>query len=829
MRLIVFLSMCFVAAISSTLRAGPVPVISRTVQTLDQHWDIIRLPALAAKKAAPLMTRGELQKLRCPGPSANWKPVQLPDDYIVCGKFNHRAVAGHGSLPVYPAWYRREILIPASASGKTVWLNFGGVYRDAIVFINGRYVGQHPSGYTAFRYNISNFVRYGRPNQLAVYVDPRWFEGWWYEGGGIYRHVRLIITDKLHVAPWGTFVISNVSGPIHYSDSDGDHADAQLTIETTVDNAHKAGRPFTLVSRIVGPDNKIAATVSQTATLEAGQKKTFTQHTNIRNAALWSLTRCNLYHLETRLEVRGKIVDAKRTTFGIRTLQFDPDHGFFLDSQHVELKGTANHQDFPGVGIGAADNLWYWRIAKLKAMGSNAYRCSHNPLTSAFYRACNHLGMLVMEENRHLGDAWTAKSPRGTPYSSLSDLKTMVLEHRNDPCIIFWSMCNEENQLQGTHEGARIFGAMMQLVHRLDPTRPVTCAMNGGYNKRGFFSVENLLGINYHCGLYAKFHKQVPSKMIFGSEDVNSYSARGVLRSDRKTGRCSEFGFLAPHGFFAGHEPWRSWMPVAEHPFVGGEFIWTGFDYRGEPNPYGWPAVTSQTGTMDLCGFPKPCYYYWRAWWNKHPSVYIFPTWDFPKSMIGKPVLIRCYSNCRQVTLYLNGKKLKSKRMPQYKYLDWTIPYTPGVLAARGYNAGRLAAQDTVRTAGPPAGLRLIDEFPRLRADGESIAPIAVQVVDSRGQVVPGADNRIRFSVRGAGMIAGVANGDPVSHEPNVADYRRAFHGLCMVLVRAGNQAGAITLTAASPGLKPAMLEMTTRPEPTHRPALWPSREKPHR
>ncbi len=816
MRLFYFLSMFLPAAMFSMLGAEAAQGFPRTNQTLDMRWSICRLPALAGKKVVPLLTPAEIKTLQCPGATANWQPVQLPNDYIVGGKFSHRAVAGHGSLPVYPAWYRRQIPIPASARGKTIWLNFGGVYRDAVVFINGRFVGQHPSGYTAFRYNISRFVRYGRSNQLAVYVNPRWFEGWWYEGGGIYRHVRLIMTNKLHVSPWGAFVISKVPGPIHRNDSIGDYADAQLTIKTTVDNAHKIARPFTLISRIVGPDNKIAAVVSDTGYLAAGQKKTFTQHANVRNAALWSLTHCNLYHLETSLEVQGKIVDAKRTTFGIRTLRFDPDHGFFLDGRHVEIKGTANHQDFPGVGIGAPDNLWYWRIAKLKAMGSNAYRCSHNPLASAFYRACNHLGMLVMDENRHLGDAWTAKSPRGTPYADLSDLKTMVLAQRNDPCIIFWSMCNEENQLQGTREGARIFGAMMHMVHRLDPTRPVTCAMNGGYNKRGFFSVENLLGINYHCNLYAKFHKQFPSKMIFGSEDVNCYSARGVLRSDPQTGLCSEFGFFASHGFFAGHEPWRSWLPVAEHPFVGGEFIWTGFDYRGEPNPYGWPAVTSQTGTMDLCGFPKPCYYYWRAWWGKKPSVYVFPAWDFPKSMIGKPVLIRCYSNCRRVTLYLNGKNLGSKHMPKYKYLDWTIPYTPGVLTARGYHAGRVAAQDTLRTAGAPAGLRLIDEFSHLPADGESIAPVAVQVVDSHGQVVPGADNRIRFSVRGAGVIAGVANGDPVSHEPNIADYRRAFHGLCMVLVRAGNRAGAITLTASSPGLKSAMLVMSTRPEPTH-------------
>ncbi len=791
---------------------GSVHGAPRINRVLDTRWKIYTVPKVSGGRILPLLTPSAVKKLQCPASGPKWRAVNLPDDYIVDGKFTHRAVAGHGSLPVYPAWYRRGIHIPASAMGKTVWLNFGGVYRDAVVFVNGQFVGQHPSGYTGFRYNISKFIHYGRRNHLTVYVNPRWFEGWWYEGGGIYRHVRLMITDKLHVAPWGTFVISKVPGSIHYGASDGDYADADLTIQTTVDNEHRTVRQFTLLSRVIGPTGTTLATISTREHLPASRKMTFIQHAAINNAALWSLHHCNLYHLETTLRVNHATVDDKRTTFGIRTLRFDPNQGFFLDGKRVEIKGTANHQDFPGVGIGAPDNLWYWRIAKLKAMGSNAYRCSHNPLATSFYRACDHLGMLVMDENRHLGDAWTAKSPRpGAPgYSNLSDLKAMILQHRNYPCIIFWSMCNEENQLQGTREGAGIFSAMMHAVHHLDPTRPVTSAMNGGYNKKGFFSVENLLGINYHCYLYSSIHRQYPHQMLFGSEDVNCYSARGVLESSRASGLCSEFGFIAHRGFFAGHEPWRSWIPVVEHPFVAGEFIWTGFDYRGEPNPYGWPAVTSQTGCMDLCGFPKPCYYYWRAWWEKKPSVYIFPAWTFPKSMAGQPITVRCYSNCDRVTLFLNGKDLGSKQMPKYRYLDWTIPYTPGVLIARGYNAGQVVTHYTLRTAGPPAGIRLMDQYPNLDADGESDAPIAVEVVDAAGHVVPDAQNKIQFAVSGAGSLAGVANGNPVSHESNIADWRRAFHGLCMVMVRAGDKAGTINVTARSPGLKVAKLELRT-------------------
>jgi len=799
----------------------------RYIRLLDRQWQIDKMAGFHQWQPTAVLTSAELAQLRCPWPEGTWKAAQLPDDYIVAGKFTHRGRkynygnghALHGYLPVYPAWYRRTFSVPASARGKTIWLNFGGVYRDSVVFINGKLVGQHPSGYTGFRYNIGKFLHYGRPNTLAVFVDPRFFEGWWYEGGGIYRHVRLIITDKLHVAPWGTFVISKVPGRIRYGSPTGDHAYAALTIRTTVANAHQTGRQFVLESRIFSPEGKVLATISSSEGLAAGGKKTFIQHATISNAALWSLHHCNLYHLETTIAVQHVAVDAKRTTFGIRTLRFDPNHGFFLDGRHVEIDGTCNHQDFPAVGIGAPDNLWPWRIAKLKAMGSNAYRCSHNPLASAFYRACDKMGMLVMDENRHLGDVYTPKTPMRSPYSNFSDLDWMVLTQRNDPCIIFWSMCNEE-KLQGNPYGAKIFKAMMRAVHKLDPTRPCTCAMNGGYNKTGFFSVEDLLGINYHTNMYPAIHRLMPDKMIFGSEDVNIFSARGVRVTSRKTGLVNDYG-SAPRmwnknrrfNYMGGHRPWTTLIPVMKNPFVAGEFVWTGFNYRGEPNPFGWPDISSNTGDMDLCGFPKAVYYYWRAWWDKKPSVYIFPAWTFPKSMLGKPVLIRCYSNCNRVGLFLDGKSLGIKRMPKYKYLDWTVPYAPGKLTARGYDGdgNQVVARWSYRTAGPAAELQLHDQVPTLSANGESIAPIAVKVVDVHGTMVPDAHSMIRFTISGPGSIAGANNGNPTSHESNVGHQVRAFHGLCMVMVRAADHPGTITLTAKADGLPPATLTFETR------------------
>jgi beta-galactosidase len=793
----------------------------RSIRLLDGHWFIDRMPNFQLWKRTAELDSSQMAQLHCPWPAGVWKPVQLPDDFIIGGKFTYRGRkfsyrdkhALHGYLPVYPAWYRRTFSVPATARGKTIWLNFGGVYRDSVVFINGHLVGQHPSGYTGFRYNIGRFLHYRRPNSLAVFVDPRFFEGWWYEGGGIYRHVRLIITDKLHVAPWGTFVISKVPGKIHYGSSAGDQAYAALTIKTTVDNAHRTGRQFTLLSQIVSPQGMVLATISSSESLAAGGRGTFIQHVSIRHAALWSLKHCNLYHLITRLQVQGRTVDDKRTTFGIRTLRFDPNHGFFLDGRHVEIKGTCNHQDFPAVGIGAPDNLWPWRIAKLKAMGSNAYRTTHNPLPEAFYRTCDHLGMLVMDENRHLGNVYTAKTTMGSPYSNLSDLKWMILAQRNDPCVIMWSMCNEE-PLQGKAYGARIFAAMKALVQRLDPTRPVTCAMSGGYNKNGFFSVEDLLGINYHCSAFPKIHRRFASKMIFGSEDFNCLSARGVLKTQRKAGLCSEFGALLRHqgGWGANHTPWRSWIPVATHSFVAGDFIWTGFDYPGEPNPFGWPDVTSQTGAMDRCGFAKPCYYYWRAWWDiRKPSVYIFPAWNFPHAMIGHAVRIRCYSNCPVVGLTLNGRSLGRQRMVRLKYVDWTVPYEPGTLTVRGFSGNHVIARYSSETSSAPTALKMDNEVSTLTANGESIDPVAVRVLDAHGILAVNASKMVNFSISGPGNIVGVANGDPGCHESNVENHIRAFHGKCLVMIRVDRKPGVIHLTAKAHGLSAASLDIRVR------------------
>ena len=820
--------MLFLAA-AGLMCAQPAP---RSVVSLDKDWQLYPMREFTLWPAAAVLTAHQIGQLKIPAPGKGWQPVQLPDDYIVRGEFSlepnasllaggavcplggreceipngspptgkkgalnrpgRDAYGGHGYLPVYPAWYQRTLSIPASAKDRSVWLDFGGVYRDAVVFVNRQFIDQHASGYTGFRLNITSAVRFGEQNTITVFVDPRWYEGWWYEGGGIYRHVSLIVTNRLQIAPWGTFVEAQV-----------DHAAAHLTIQTTVRNGDPSSRSFSLVSRVMDAAGKVIASTSDPEQLAGRQDATFSQHIGLHDALLWSPEHPSLYTLATTIRAGDTAVDKELTTFGVRTLRFDPNQGFFLNGRRVEIHGMCVHHDFPGVGVAAPDNLWAWRIAKLQALGANAWRCAHNPVSEAFYDAADRMGMLVMDENRHLGDTWFPKATETTPDSGLADVQAMVLQHRNHPSIIMWSICNEEGQGAKPY-GAKMFAAMKDAVKKIDPGRPVTGGINGGYTKEGYISVEDILGMNYHNTEFLKIHAEFPGLMIFGSEDINAKTSRGTLETSRDTALCSQSDCEASEKD-PNPGPWRSWVPVVENPFVAGQFVWTGFDYRGEPNPFSWPAVTSQTGVMDLCGFPKPVYYYWRAVWQEKPSVYVFA---------GQGRSLRSFSNCERVELLLDGKSLGTRDMPRDQFLDWHVPYERGTLTAIGYNPGhnigRAAARYTIHTSGAPAALRLTAELSSLPANGEAVAPVRVEVVDAHGEIAAYSDHFIRFSVFGAGTLAGVANGDPTSHEANNGSARRAFRGLAMVMVRAMDHPGAITVKAQTDGLESASIVIHT-------------------
>ena len=720
-----------------------------------------------------------------------WQKVHLPHDYLVAGTFSSGANANHGSLPATPAWYRKSFSLPASAAGKSVWLDFDGIYRDSVVYLNGKNIGSHQSGYTPFRLDISQAANFGGENLLAVFVDPRQFEGWWYEGGGIYRHVWLNIANPVHVAPWGTFASADLPEP----GPDGVPAPAALHLQTRIANAETATAECEILSRVTDDQGHVVAEISGLTTVPAGGETELAQQTVVDHPRLWSLETPLLYHLQTLVKVNGRTVDTVTTPFGIRTERFDKDQGFFLNGKPVKLQGTCNHQDFAGVGVAVSDSLEYWRVRQLKAMGGNAWRMSHNPPNQELLDACDELGMLVMDENRHLGDTYSDHTGSGTEFSDLGDLRDLILRDRNHPSIIMWSMCNEEG-LEGTPEGAKIFSAMMKVVHQYDTTRPISCAMNGGWFDPGFATVEDLLGVNYYPEVYDRLHQARPTMPMFGSETASTLTTRGEYTDNK------DKVFVTSYNLTEG-----AWRPVAERAYMAGSFAWTGFDYKGEPTPYGWPCINSHFGIMDMCGFPKDNYYYMQSWWRTNPIVHLMPHWNWA-GREGQDIKVVVFSNCERVELFHNGTSLGTQAMPRNGHLEWTVKYAPGNLSATGYNAGVIAASEKIETTGAPASLRLKTDRTTLYADGEDVTPIEVDVLDDQGRIVPTADNLVTFQVTGAGSVAGVGNGNPGDHDPDKAAYRHAFNGKCLVIIGSNEKKGSIHLTATSPGLKSAALSL---------------------
>ncbi len=712
----------------------------------------------------------------------DWRTVHLPHDFIVEGKFDPKADRNHGYLPTTTGWYRNTFDLPASDKGQSLWLDFEGIYRDSLVWLNGHFLGRHASGYTSFHYDITQAANYGGQNVLAVHVDPRHFEGWWYEGGGIYRHVWLNVANPLHVAPWGTFVTAKLAEP----SADGEVGPATLHIETTLVNANASGKAATLVSKALDDGGEVAGTSSIPVRLAAGERLEFRQEIVVRQPRLWSLEMPHLYHLVTTIEEDGQPVDTVQTPFGIRTIRFDANKGFFLNGKHVKIQGTCNHQDFAGLGIAVPDTLEYWRVEKLKEMGANAWRMSHNPPTPSLLDACDRLGMLVMDENRHLGD-----SPE-----NLAEVANMVQRDRNHPSIIMWSMCNEQPQAR-TEAGGRVFAAMRATVLKYDETRPVSCAMNSGWFGNGFTDVEDLMGVNYNTQVYDRFHHEHPNMPMFASETASTTTTRGEYANNRQKAYVTSY-----------HTTDGSWRPVGERPFMAGSFVWTGFDYKGEPTPYNWPSINSHFGIMDICGFPKDNYYYYLSWWKHEPIVHLMPHWNWP-GREGQTIKVIAFSNCPRVELFLNGQSLGAKEVPRYGHLEWNVKYAPGTLEAKGYDAsGAAIATDSDETTGAPASLRLTTSRTTLNADAEDLIPVEVDVLDAQGRIVPTADNLVTFEVSGAGHVAGVGNGDAGDHDPDKASYRHAFNGKCLVIVGAGNETGSIQLTATSAGLQSATLDL---------------------
>ena len=732
---------------------------------------------------------------------SSWREINLPHDWVDELPFNSSADGGHGYKPVGNAsfttnnigWYRHTFTLPANYSGQALWLEFDGVYRNCLVWLNGHILGRNVSGYESFYFDVTQYANPGGTNVLVVRVDASRFEGWFYEGAGLYRHVWLKAVNPVHLAEWGTYVATTALAG----------SNATLTIQTDVTNqSGMATANASLTSTIYDAGSNAVATVTSPLSIPAGQDLVVTQTVTL-TANLWSLQTPYLYNLGTVVSNQNTAADVGNTPFGVRTVSFDPNNGVFINGQHVEVQGMCNHQDHAGVGSALPDRLQYYRIERLKEMGVNGYRTSHNEPTAELLNACDQLGMLVLDENRRLG----------TNAEPLGELSRQIRRDRNHPSVFAWSLCNEEN-LQGTTTGASIIQVMQNLAHQMDPTRLCTAAMSGGWGA-GFSTVLDVQGFNYNLGGMDGFHSSFPSLPCIGTETASTVTTRGIYTNDTTASYCAAYDLQnSSVGWGESAETW--WPYYDARPYSSGGFCWTGFDYRGEPTPYGWPCINSDFGIMDTCGFAKDNFYYYQANWTFQPMLHLLPHWNWTTP--GQPINIWAYGTCQAVELFVNGVSQGRQNLNLQGHVEWdNVPYAPGTIQAIGYSQGVPVLTNTVATTGAPAAIALWPDRSTILADGRDVSVVTVAVLDSQGRVVPIASNLISFTISGGGIILGVGNGNPTSHDADKASQRTAFNGLAEVIIQSTNQPGSITLTATGSGListNITITEATTLPPP---------------
>jgi len=732
-----------------------------------------------------------------------WRPLDLPHDWAVDLPFVHDDAGSgdsqsrsHGYKPLgrrYPeasvGWYRREFDIPANDRGRRIWIEFDGAFRDVLVFVNGCYIGNNENGYVPFRFDLTDFLTYGAKNYIVVRVDARYGDGWFYEGAGIYRHVWLSKMDALHLGRWESTIRSTISG-----DS------ATLSLETIVENENIHAEQAQVSWRILDAGGKqVASAQAPIQKIDADSSARFSTSAHLSSPTLWSIEEPHLYTAIVSVSAKGTVRDAERVSFGVRSVQFDAQKGFFLNGRSLKIQGTCNHQDHAGVGVALPDRLQYFRLEVLQQMGCNAVRTSHNMPTPEWVEACDRMGVMLMCETRQ-----ASSNPSG-----IAQLEAMIKRYRNAPSVILWSIGNEENELQGpmAEQGASIAATMVRKCHELDPTRVVSAAVNAD-NRKGISDAVDVVGFNYHLEFPDAFHKDNPTRPILGSETSSAVSTRGEYTTDRQRNVVDAY-----HGVYELPELW--WKFYGERDWAAGGFAWTGFDYRGEPTPFGWPSVSSNFGIVDLCGFPKDYFYYYKAWWRPEPSLHLFPHWNW-NGKEGVEIPVWVYSNLDEVELLVNGVSAGIQQVSHLSHLEWKVKYEPGVIEARGLRNGKVVLTEKRETTGPTASLRLTADRNEILADGEDVAVLKVEALDSQGRIVPVADDLITFRVWGPGKLIGVGNGNPNCQESDKGSSRSLFHGLAQIIVQSTKNAGEIQIEAVKRGADlqgslSAKLVITTR------------------
>ena len=752
---------------------------------------------------------------------ASWRKLNVPHDWSIEGEFSEKnpATPAGGALPGGIGWYRKSFKVSAEDLKRSVFIDFDGVYQNSEVWINGHSLGKRFYGYSSFRYELTPWLVGGeKENVLAVKVDNSMQpNSRWYSGSGIYRNVWLITTGKTYIAHWGTFITT----------PEITATNAKVKIVHQIKNKLVADQKLVLKTVILDPQGK---EVNRGKMVTKGVKDSVLSATfdfDVKNPVLWSLEEPKMYSAVSNVFVDGELVDNYTTPFGIRSFEFNAEKGFFLNGKSLKINGVCNHQDLGCLGSAINKRALERQLEILKGMGCNAIRTSHNPPAPELLDLADQMGFVIMDE---AFDMW--KKPKNKfDYSTVwdemhkKDLQDLILRDRNHPSVMIWSIGNEILE-QWDSTGIAIAKELSGYVRELDTTRPITSACNDPKPSNFIIRSEtlDLIGYNYHQNDFEAFPQTFPGKKFIGTETVSALMTRGVydMPSDEirrwpankdwkgqmpnADNTCSSYDNVStPWG--STHE--ETWKVIKKHDFLSGQFIWTGFDYLGEPTPYGWPSRSSYFGIIDLAGFPKDVYYMYQSEWTKKNVLHIFPHWNWKE---GQTVDIWAYSNSEEVELFLNDKSLGvKKKQGDDLHLMWRVPFTPGTLKAISRTAGKEVLVKEVKTAGVPAKLILTADRSDIKADGNDLSFLTVDVVDANGVIVPNADNLVKFQVEGSGAIVGVDNGDPISHESFKAPQRKAFHGKCLVVVQSGENPGVIKLIASADGLTSNTVEITTK------------------
>ncbi|WP_152285444.1 beta-galactosidase GalB [Flavicella marina] len=770
----------------------------------------------------------------------NWRKLDLPHDWAIEGPFSNQHNARTGGLPVTgEAWYRKHFDLDSASKNKLVSIEFDGAMSNAKVWVNGQYVGERPYGYIGFEFDISSYVKFGESNVIAVKLAPEDLSARWYPGAGIYRNVRLKLKNKIHIPQYGTYITTPSIV----------HGKAKVSIKTKLKNTKLKTVKASLKTSIIDEEGKEIVSELSDTMINAEETTELEQTLAIEKAVLWKLSDSYLYTAISKVIVDDVVVDEYQTKFGIRTIAFDAEKGFLLNGKVVQLNGVCMHHDQGPLGSAINYRAKQRQMQIMQKMGVNALRTSHNPPSPEMLQVCDELGIVVITE---AFDEWKLGKVENGYHKHFDkwheqDLRDMIKRDRNHPSVIMWSIGNEILE-QGRKDGWKVAKMLNDICHDEDPTRPTTAGFNyypAPFKNKLAYQID-VVGMNYWSDKYAEIKKNNPGIILYGSETSSQTSSRGVYHLPIEFEPKKETNHVSSYDVIVG-PPWAYAPDIefddqAKNPNSLGEFIWTGFDYLGEPTPYGgrdnstngywnddWPSRSSYFAPVDLCGFPKDRFYLYQSQWTKEPMVHVLPHWNW-SGKEGELIPVYSYTNCDEAELFVNGKsqgkRIKGKDftmipseyhgfekgMYKSKYrLSWNVKYQPGSLKVVGYKNGKVAAEKELKTAGKPAKIKLIADRSQIKSDGKDLSFVTVRIEDKDGNLCPRANNLVTFKLKGAGVIAAVGNGDQTSLASFQSNSRKAFNGLCMVIAKSTKESGEIIIEASALGLESTEVLIQTK------------------